>query len=140
VQEATHETLFAVGVLACGLSKHRTGLRQGRARRQLVEQAEAKANIFALPSFEINADIRISDGDKDLDGSYRLLWNGPGQWREEISFPAYSEVQVGAKGVVFLKRSTDVTPMRIDQLRSALGYGSGTPHPRSLVHFSARCG
>jgi hypothetical protein len=108
--------------------------------KQLVEQAEAKANIFALPSFAISADIRISDGDKDLDGSYRLLWNGPGQWREEISFPAYSEVQVGAKGVVFLKRSTDVTPLRIDQLRSALGYGSGTPHPRSLVHFSARCG
>jgi hypothetical protein len=107
--------------------------------KQLVEQAEAKANIFALPSFEISADIRISDGD-NLDGSYRLLWNGPGQWREEISFPAYSAVQVGAKGVVFLKRGTDVTPMRIDQLRSAPGYGSGTPHPRSLVYFSARCG
>jgi len=36
--------------------------------KQLVEQAEAKANIFALPSFAISADIRISDGDKDLNG------------------------------------------------------------------------
>jgi TonB family protein len=59
-----------------------------------------------------------------LDGSYLLLWNGPGQWKEEISFPGYSETQVGSKGVLFIKRNADVIPFRIFQLHSALGYGS----------------
>jgi TonB family protein len=104
--------------------------------KELVDQAEAKANIFALPSFEIKATVRIDNKDKPLDGSYLLLWNGPEQWREEISVPTYSEVQVGGKGVVFLKRNTDFIPLRIDQLRSALGYSSGTPHPRSFIHVT----
>jgi hypothetical protein len=78
--------------------------------KMLVEQAEARTNIFALPSFEMKASVRIDNKGKPLDGSYMLLWNGPGQWREEISFPGYTEVQVGGKGVVFLKRSTDVIP------------------------------
>jgi TonB family protein len=101
--------------------------------KELVKQAEAKVNIFALPSFEMKASVRIDNKGKPLEGSYQLLWNGPAQWREEISFPGYSEVQVAGKGVVSLKRSTDVIPLRIDQLHSALGYGAA-PHPSSFVH------
>lgn len=104
--------------------------------KELVEQAEAKADIFALSSFEMKATVRIDSKGKPLDGSYLFLWNGPGQWREEIILPGYSEVQVGGSGVVSLKRSTDVIPLRIDQLHSALGYGSGTPHPRSFFHLT----
>ncbi len=100
--------------------------------KNLIEQAEAKANIFALPTFEMKAKVRIISNDKPLDGSYLFLWNGPAQWREEISFPGYSEIQVGGKGLVFLKRSTDFLPWRMYQLHSSLGYsslgnGSGVP-------------
>jgi TonB family protein len=90
----------------------------------LIQQAEDKANIFALPSFELKANVRVEKDGKTLDGSYVLLWNGPEHWREEINFPGYSELQVGGKGVVSLKRTTDFRPVRIDQLHSALGYGS----------------
>jgi len=98
----------------------------GKANREgkdLVEQAETKANIFELPSFEMKASVRLDNKGNPIDGSYMLLWNGPEQWREEISLPGYSEVQVGGKGVVFLKRSTDFMPLQIEQLHWALSYG-----------------
>jgi TonB family protein len=104
--------------------------------KDLVEQAEAKTNIFALPSFQMKASVRIDNKGEPLNGSYLLLWNGPGQWREELSFPGYSEIQVGGKGVVFIKRTAEVLPLRIDQLRSTLGYGSGSTHPLSLIHLA----
>jgi TonB family protein len=96
--------------------------------RDLIEQAESKTNIFALPSFEMKASVRVDNVDnkgKSLDGSYLLLWDGPERWREEISLPGYSEIQVGGKGVIFLKRNTDFIPLRVAQLHSALGYGYG---------------
>jgi TonB family protein len=98
----------------------------------LVKHAEEKSNILALPSFEMKANVRIDNQGKPLDGSYMFLWNGPEQWREEISFPGYSEVHVGGRGVVFLKRSTEFIPLRIDQLHSALNYGR---HSTDFVHI-----
>ena len=52
-----------------------------------------------------------------------LLWNSPEQWREEISFPGYSQVKIGRKGVISLKRPTEFIPLRIAQLDRALSYG-----------------
>jgi TonB family protein len=91
--------------------------------KELLETAEHKANVFQLPSFEMQANVRIDNAGKLLDGSYTLLWHGPDQWREEMSFPGYSEVKVGGKGLVSFKRSTTFIPLRIQQLYWALGYG-----------------
>lgn len=98
--------------------------------RTLIEEAEDKADIFALPFFEIKATIRLENFGKTIEGAYSFFWNGPGAWREEIALPGYSEIQVGGKGVVFLKRTTDFLPLRIDQLHATLGYGTGGS-PRS---------
>jgi TonB family protein len=92
--------------------------------KDLIEQASAKMNIFELPSFRMNATVRIDNFGKPLDGTYSLLWNGPDQWREEITFPGYSEVQIGSKGTVYLKRTADFMPYRIWQLHAALGFGA----------------
>jgi TonB family protein len=91
-----------------------------------VEQAVAHTNIFELPSFQMKANVQIEAQGKLVDGKYQLLWNGPEQWREEIHFPGYTEVQVGAKGTVSIQRSTAFLPLRIYQLHTALGFGSGT--------------
>jgi len=72
----------------------------------------------------MKAALQIDNEGKPLDGSYRLLWNGPKQWREEINFPGYAELQVGGKGIVWVQRSTDFVPLRIYQLHTALGFGS----------------
>jgi TonB family protein len=111
--------LFAHSILAASDKANREGA-------DLVEQAEAKANIFELPSFEMKATVRIDNKGNPVEGSYMLLWNGPEQWREEISLPGYSDVTIGGKGVVSVKRSTDFLPLQIEQLHRTLGYG----HPR----------
>jgi hypothetical protein len=91
--------------------------------KDLPGQAEKKADIFELPSFEMKANVRIINKGQPLDGSYVFLWNGPDQWREEINLPGYSEVHVGGKGVVFNKPSSDFMLFEIRYLRSALDYG-----------------
>jgi hypothetical protein len=102
--------------------------------KDLVEKAEAKANIFELPSFKMKANVRLVNKGHSLDGPYVLLWNGPEQWREEINLPDYIEVHVGGKGVVFSKRSTDFMPALIQQLHSALDYSRRiTPGPNETV-------
>lgn len=101
-----------------------------REGTDLIEQAAAKANIFELPSFEMKASVRIDNKGKPLDGSYMLLWNGPEEWRQEISLPGYTEVTVGGKGVVFMKRSTDFMPLPIELLHETLGYGHHRLAPR----------
>ncbi len=90
-----------------------------------IEQAVANTNIFELPSFRMKAIVQILSMGKLVDGSYELLWNGPEQWREEILFPGYSEVQVGGKGTVWIQRSTDFYPLSVYFLHAALGFGSG---------------
>lgn len=95
--------------------------------QNLLTAAIEKTNIFALPSFVIKANLRLDNEGKPLDGSYLFLWNGPDQWREEIIVPGYSEIQVGSKGTVFIKRSIDFTPFRIAELHRTLGYSSLAP-------------
>jgi TonB family protein len=97
-----------------------------------LEQAVSKTNIFELPSFLMRADIQIEENGKLVDGTYELLWNGPDQWREGIRVPGYTEVQIGDKGTVRVKRSTDFIPVPIYNLHQALGFGSTTGAPQSM--------
>lgn len=105
--------------------------------KELVEQAERRTNIFELPSFEMRASIRMDNSGSPIEGTFLLLWNGPDQWREEISLPGYSEVTVGGKNTISLKRSTHFIPLQVDQLHAALrypiSYGSLTSWPNEKV-------
>jgi len=96
--------------------------------KNLLVGAEEKTNIFALAAFSMKASVRIDNNGKAVEGTYDLLWNGPDQWREAITFPGYTEIQVGGKGLVFLERSTEFLPLRIHQLHSTLGYGTGSAY------------
>jgi TonB family protein len=103
----------------------------------LLEQAVAKTNIFELPSFAMKASVQVDVHEKIVDGTYQLLWNGPDQWKEEISFTGYQEIQVGGKGVVWVQRNTDFIPFAVFNLHRALGFGSseGSPPSTSLVRL-----
>jgi TonB family protein len=99
-----------------------------RQAPDLIEQASRKNNIFELPSFVMKAGVRVSNFGKPINGTYTLLWNGPEQWREEVSLPGYSEVQVGVKGILYVKRTTSHMPYQILKLRAAMGFSSsGVP-------------
>jgi hypothetical protein len=88
----------AMAVLPPLLPASDTPDRQDVVRR--IEQAVSKTNIFELPSFRMKANLQIDNNGKPLAGTYQLLWNDPDQWKEEISFPGYNEVQVGGKGII----------------------------------------
>ena len=130
--------LAIVGILLSPLSSASDTSKQRDAIKRL-EQAVSKTDIFDLPSFQMKAALQIDNAGKPLDGSYRLLWNGPEQWREEITFPGYTELQVGGKGIVWVQRSTDFVPLRIYQVHAALGFGSlageDAGHSGSLVQL-----
>lgn len=113
-----------VVVLAIAVSAHARSSDAAARGEALIQQAQDKINIFALPSFRMDAIVRIDNDGKPLDGTYSLVWNGPDQWREEITFPGYSEIQVGNHGTVHLKRTAAMMPYRIFQVHSTLGFGS----------------
>ena len=90
-----------------------------------LQQAVSRTNIFELPSFVMKAKVQIELKGKMVDGTYQLLWNGEDQWREEILLPEYAEIQVGGKGMLWVKRNTNFIPLRIYNIHEALGFGSG---------------
>jgi TonB family protein len=91
--------------------------------QEILEQARSKSDIRELSSFTMKATVKIQNQDKLLEGEYALLWNGPDQWREEISFPGFDQIRIGGSGTVALKRNLDFVPLRVYQLQIALGYG-----------------
>lgn len=95
-----------------------------REGQEIVEQARSRSDIRELPSFTMKADVKIEDQGKLIAGQYSLLWNGPNQWREQISIPGFDEIRIGGLGTVALKRNLDFEPWRVYQLHLALGYGS----------------
>lgn len=106
-----------------------------------LQQAVSRTNIFELPSFVMKAKVQIELKGKMVDGTYQLLWNGEDQWREEILLPEYAEIQVGGKGMLWVKRNTNFIPLRIYNIHEALGFGSGVAgagalHTGSLVRLS----
>ena len=113
-----------VVVLAIAVSAHARSSDAAARGEALIQQAQDKINIFALHSFRMNANVRIDNFGKPLDGTYSLLWNGPDQWREEITFPGYSEVEVGSRGNVYVQRNTPILPYRIFQVHETLGFGA----------------
>ena len=115
--------LSLVSVLISPLLSASDAHEQREAMKRL-EQAVSMTNIFDLPSFQLSATVQIENRGKPLDGTYRLLWDGPEHWREEISLPGYTELQVGGKGTVWIHRSTDFVPLAVYQLHAALGFGS----------------
>jgi len=107
---------------------------------KMIEAAVERMNIFDLSSVRMAANIRVRNRGKTLEGTYELLWNGPDQWREEIKLPGYSEIEVGDKNNVWIKRTTDFLPLSISWLHNTLGFGSGLGARASLVRASVQRG
>ncbi len=55
--------------------------------KTLIQQAAEKMNIFALPGFQMTANVTVDNSGKPLEGSYQLLWNGPEKCGRRSVFP-----------------------------------------------------
>jgi hypothetical protein len=97
-----------------------------------LQRAVSKTNIFELPRFAMKGDVRLDYHGKKIVGTYQLFWNGPDQWREGISVPGYTEVEIGGKGTIWLQRSSDFIPFAIFNLHQALGFGSSANSPQAM--------
>jgi len=57
-------------------------------------------------------------------GSWTLLWQAPLQWREEVSFPGFSQIRVASGGKLWTYRNMPYEPLRVYQLSQLLDFRS----------------
>jgi TonB family protein len=89
----------------------------------LLKRAHDSTDIRAESGspFRLDAEFKLFGmAGGTTEGKYALVWASPDQWREEISFPGFSQVRVGGKGKVWMYRNIDFRPLRVSQLYSAL--------------------
>lgn len=89
----------------------------------LLQKAHGLTDIRAEGStpFRLEADFKfygLAGG--TTAGKYAMIWASPDQWREEISFPGFSQVRVGGKDRVWMYRNIQFRPLRVSQLYAAL--------------------
>jgi TonB family protein len=85
----------------------------------LIERARALSDIRApgSPPFRLRARARLLDPvEGSLEGTYTLAWMSDEQWREEITFPNFSEVRIGKGTTVWRQRNINYRPEAIHGL------------------------
>ena len=91
---------------------------------EILRQAASKMNIFELTNLELSANLTTEVQGKPVEGDYHLEWQGPDRWREVLRLPGYTEVQIGGKGVIWIKRPAGLTPRQVFWVHTALGFAS----------------
>src|SRR3984957_4120224 len=88
-----------------------------------VQKASDKSNLRTdgTPAFDLRAHMSISTGSNVMvDGTYRLIWTSPIQWREEVHLPGYDRVRIGGPGGYWQRRSVPYESVRVWQLDKLL--------------------
>lgn len=91
----------------------------------LIQKALVAEDVRAAGSAEFGMQGTIFvNGSKrqEAQGNYSLLWEAPDRWREEIQFPNYSRIRVGAKNAYWQTRSIDYELLPINDLSDALSF------------------
>lgn len=110
-------------LVAWGQAKKREDSDQLEQDKQLIERALDKVNIWAAgtPPFRLQASIRVHPEDKGAaayEGTLVLSWFAPGEWRETINLPEFSQVEIASKGKISVVRNGHhgVRAMEIEHL------------------------
>ena len=108
--------------------------------RDLITKAYEKIDIFTLPAFEMKAIVKTGQKDKDNpEGSYVLLWNGPRQWKEELTFPGFDEIRIAnEKGVIHLPNK-EPAPLLLSHIHSVLHLDAMPSLGLNSSLFQANC-
>ena len=75
---------------------------------ELLQQAARLTDIRSgdTPSFRLTARVEAyAEKGKKEEGKYTLLWNSPTIWREEITFPDYSQVRLARINKLLISRN-----------------------------------
>jgi hypothetical protein len=92
---------------------------------QFVKEVQARSDIRSTGSapFRLVAQVKLSAlglRKQPSDGTISITWQSPGEWREEIVFPGYSEVRVASQGKLWMARNMALEPLRIYQLHQLM--------------------
>lgn len=71
--------------------------------------------------FTLAGQVLIPDGKGgNAQGTYRLDWNSPHEWREEITLPDFTRIKFGGEEKFWEKSSRDAAPIAVDLLDKLL--------------------
>jgi TonB family protein len=114
--------VVAVLLVSGGLAEQK---QQEEQVLQLLKKARDVADIRAAdsPPFSLRARIQAAPlrrGRKALDGTLLLYWVSPTRWRQEITFPGYSQVRIASQGKLWTTRNVPFEPVRAYQLEQLM--------------------
>lgn len=79
------------------------------------------------PPFRVRARVEaapLKPGMKPSHGTLLLSWLAPAQWREEITFPGYSQVRIASQGKLWTARDAPFESVRAYQLEELINLRS----------------
>lgn len=96
---------------------------------QVLEKARSLADIRAPGSPPFRAHGRIEAASLAPEkppfvGQWTLTWQSPSQWREEVSFPGFSQIRVASEGKLWTYRNMAYEPVRVYQVSQLLDFRS----------------
>jgi TonB family protein len=106
-----------------GIAKEKPQFEQ---ERRAIENALEKVDIWGpgTPPFRLQATISITPqgkGAEDQHGALLLAWFAPGEWRESITLPGYTQVRIASKGKLWAVRSGHNGGIRTLQIEQLFG-------------------
>lgn len=90
----------------------------------LISRAASLTNLNAADqtAFRLALSWKILTlGSGPTNGNFILNWNGPTQWRQEMGFPGFFQIEVGDGQQIWTKRNLDFFPKPAFQLQTLLG-------------------
>ncbi len=77
----------------------------------LATAKQANLRAVGSPPFHLRLQLHAEHITlKPIDGTFDELWNGPDQWRREITFPEFRQVEIGDKNGRWLDRNIAYRP------------------------------
>ncbi len=86
----------------------------------LIERARKLSDIRASgsPPFRLRATVLLYIDGKPVQGENLLIWVSPNEWREEITFPGFLQVEVRRENMRWMRRSLNFRPWWSYQLQA----------------------
>ena len=111
--------VFFVSILAAVVVPNEA---RGDDVQALVERARAVAGLEVEGGapFRLEAQVYARVGGGLAAGDYVRIWQSNHRWRDELTFPGYSQVRVGTESAIWRRRNTNHQPLHVVQFLQGL--------------------
>ena len=98
---------------------------EGPSPEKLLQKVQASTDIRTSGSepFRLMADVKFFDErGQTRDGTYRLLWQAPTLWQDEIKFADFSQFRLASGERLFVRRNPTALSLEVFHLLSLLEF------------------